>query len=177
MKTFVMTMLCLLASSSTWSQDELPMNSLANVYAQNNPALVYSYHSSTQTHHYSGNWDFDNDGQMDQLMFVGNGGVHLYFHLRLILSSDNYVRDYPFMSLDMPMLPSEEYSSRKDFNPLYMQCPLSVLDCNGDKAPDIFIRLDQATFCSNTSLLREHRIISRLILLTFDNGKVKLQNY
>ncbi len=178
MKTIVMTLLVLLASSLAWSQEEgLPLNSFEYLYAAIHPDLHYSYDAATQTHNYSGNWDFDGDSIADQLMFVGNGGVHLYFHLRLVLSTDEYVRDYPFISVDMPVLPAAEYASRKEFNPLFMQCPISVLDCNGDKSPDIFIRLDQSAYTVNAALLREHRINSHMLMVTFQKGKVKLQNY
>ena len=37
---------------------------------------------------YSGNWDIDGDGRKDSVLFIGNGGAHLYYHLRLRLSSE-----------------------------------------------------------------------------------------
>ena len=72
-------------------------NSFEEVLKRTCPLLKYSYNDSSQTHNYSGNWDFDADGKADELYFIGNGGAHLYFHLRIILSSDELENYFQFI--------------------------------------------------------------------------------
>jgi hypothetical protein len=38
-------------------------NSFEDIYQYSYPQLIYSYNDATQTHSYSGNRDFDGDGQ------------------------------------------------------------------------------------------------------------------
>lgn len=37
-------------------------------------------------------------------ILFGNGGVHAFYYLRLILSSSGVAKDYPFLELDMPYI-------------------------------------------------------------------------
>src|SRR5690349_18351554 len=79
-----------------------PGNSCKPMIDKHKTSLHYSYDVKTQIHDYSGNWDFDGDSETDDLYFVGTGGAHLYFYLRIILSSDKKVRNYNFLNLDLP---------------------------------------------------------------------------
>src|SRR3954471_2996099 len=78
---------------TTYAQsDTVPGNSCQPYFNSKKVSINYSYSVSTQTHDYSNNWDFDGDGKTDNLYFIGTGGAHLYFYLRIVLSSDKKVR-------------------------------------------------------------------------------------
>lgn len=64
------------ATSKKTNQDEMPSNSFENRFK--NTAINYTYFEESQTHDYSGNWDFDRDGKFDTLQFIGDNGAHLY---------------------------------------------------------------------------------------------------
>ena len=78
-----------------------PTNSLSELYK--NTDIHYSYDEASQTHDYSGNWDFDGDGIADKLLFVGNGGAHLQFWPTFYLSSNDSVFSFPSLPTDMPI--------------------------------------------------------------------------
>ena len=99
-------MLPFLTTAVAWSQSGMPSNSFEASYKKTNPTINYKYDSLRQIHDYSNNWDFDEDGKPDQVYFVGTGGAHLYYFLRVILSTDNLVRDFSFIQSDFPVLPS-----------------------------------------------------------------------
>ena len=78
-----------------------PTNSFSELYKNTN--IHYSYDEESQTHDYSGNWDFDGDGIADKLLFVGNGGVHLQFCPTFYLSGNDSVFSFPALPTDMPI--------------------------------------------------------------------------
>jgi hypothetical protein len=65
------------AQSDTTEIEEIG-NSCQPYFDGNKVSLHYSYSLANQTHNYSGNWDFDGDGNTDELYFIGTGGAHLY---------------------------------------------------------------------------------------------------
>ena len=104
MKLLFITFVCGILSMTLEAQTDHITNSYKETYDVSFPKLKYSYDSSGQTHDYSGNWDFDGDKKSDSLYFIGNGGAHLYFHLRLILSSEGIVRDFQYLVSDFQCL-------------------------------------------------------------------------
>ena len=144
-------------------------NSFEEKYKEN-PTINYSYDENKQVHNYSNNWDFDNDGINDELYFVGTGGAHLYFFLRLILSSDKVVRDFPYLISDYPILPSgENFNPKEDY--------FAVLDIKKNNNKAIFIRLDAPSFFISTDILKRKRVKTNLIVLTLKNGKAVLKDF
>ena len=96
MKTTILLILFLSVLENSFSQDFeywFPTNSLKEGYLKKRPNLKYSYEKVKQTHDYSNNWDFDGDNVKDELYFIGNVGAHLYYQLRVILSSNKKVYD------------------------------------------------------------------------------------
>lgn len=91
----------LLAGIGLFGCDAQPTNSFSELYKNTN--IHYSYIESSQTHDYSGNWDFDGDGIADKLLFVGNGGVHLQFCPTFYLSGNDSVFSFPALPTDMPI--------------------------------------------------------------------------
>jgi hypothetical protein len=72
--------------------------------------IKYIKHPGTNavnlSYDYTNKWDLDGDGKMDAVYFIGNGGAHTYFFLRVVLSTDNKTRNFPFIQLDMPYITS-----------------------------------------------------------------------
>lgn len=97
-------------------------NSYKRTLSEKYPGLLYSYIDSSQTHDYSGNWDLDGDGKKDGVLFVGNGGAHLFFHLRLVVGDK--VWNLKWVEVDMPMLGE-----------------FVVDDFDGDGRKEVYIRL------------------------------------
>lgn len=85
--TFILNAISFAAYSQHIEKIDIPSNSFENEYRISNPTLNYSYDEISQIHNYSNNWDFDNDGIKDQIYFVGTSGAHVYYFLRVVLSS------------------------------------------------------------------------------------------
>ncbi|HEX2627785.1 MAG TPA: hypothetical protein VHM26_02195, partial [Chitinophagaceae bacterium] len=152
------------------SQEDSTSNSFAATYSKTHPDLKYVYDVAHQTHDYSGNWDFDKDGKTDDVLFVGTGGAHIYFYLRIVLSSDKVVRNYTHLNLDFPMLPGvEELSQPNILN------QFTVVDANLDGHNDILISLDKFSLGSNW--LKKHHLSSNTILITFKGTNIAFRNY
>jgi len=137
-------------SFAAFSQDidtlEIPSNSFENVYRISNPTLKYSYDEISQIHNYSHNWDFDNDGIKDELYFVGTGGAHIYYFLRVILSSDKKVRNINFIQTDYPLLTkTDTLNSEKSI------FGFDVMNTGIELTPTIIVRLDESTFDAFTN--------------------------
>lgn len=143
-------------------------NSFEEYYKKSNPALLYSYDSVSQTHNYSNNWDFDKDGVKDKVYFIGKVGAHLYFYLRLILSSDGKQRDFKYIESDIPVLTATD---TLNFNKTSIGFIVASMPNNA--TPVIIVRLDESTLIYNEKAFSKRRITTKNVLLTFKNRKVK----
>lgn len=145
--------------------DTVLSNSFFNYYNTSHISIKYNYKERTQTHDYSGNWDFDGDGIADDLFFIGNGAAHLYFHLRIKLSSEHSVKDFPFVSMDMPVFRNKTITTSNN-----MQWPdsigFSVSDFDNDGRNDLFVVLDNASKISKKKDLSFYKV-----LLQYKEGK------
>jgi len=157
------------------SQTDNMSNSFEETYKKTNPTINYFYDENEQIHNYSNNWDFDNDGINDDVYFVGTGGAHLYYFLRVILSSDQIVRDFPYLISDFPILPSNEESTQSNFNP--QKTFFTIFDIDEKNNNAIFIRLDDISFLVSKKILKSKKIKTNLIVLTFKNGKTILKDF
>src|SRR5215510_7068458 len=115
--TFAVLILFFVSTISYSQTDSNTYNSFESIYKKRNPSLNYKYNREKQIHDYSNNWDLDNDSKPDQIYFVGTGGAHLYYYLRVILSTDNVVRNFPFIESDFPALPADEELKDPGFKP------------------------------------------------------------
>jgi len=166
---------------TTYAQsDTVSGNSCQSYFEIKKVNIHYSYSVRNQTHDYSNNWDFDGDGKTDKLYFIGNGGAHLYFHLRLILSSDKKIRDFPFLNLDMPCLGEiAELKNAKFYPPPAF--PQFVVDNFatgglGDNANDkIYLHLDK--YSTIPSELKKRGVTSRYLLLYYDKREITIKNF
>jgi len=143
-------------------------NSFENDYRISNPALTYSYDNTSQTHNYSNNWDFDNDGIKDKMYFVGTGGAHLYYFLKVVLSSDEKSREFDFAESDIPILTATDTLN-------FDQTPTGfvVTDFGKNLTPSIIVRLDDQSYYANKDVLTKNGINTKNIVISFENGKTK----
>lgn len=130
------------------------------------PSLRYHYDSISQIHDYSGNWDFDKDGLHDGVYFVGTGGAHLYYYLKVILSSDKRERNLTFIETDFPLLAATDSLNLDPASPGF-----AVAEAGKDAITKIFVRLDDQSFHANIDILQKYRISTQNMVISFNNGK------
>ena len=150
-------------------------NSCQSYLKRVNPGIKYSYNKYSQIHDYSGNWDLDGDGVPDRILFIGEGGTHLYFHLMIILSSNiDLVNNYPWLAIDVPCLGNtNDLKTSEDAHPFFV-----VDDFDGDGKKDIYLALDHNTWCAiPTEWKNTHGITSRQLLLKYKKGKIVISNF
>jgi hypothetical protein len=147
---------------------DIPSNSFETNYHKSNPTLKYSYDNISQTHNYSDNWDFDQDGIKDGLYFVGMGGAHLYYYLKVILSSDKKSKEIKFIQSDFPFLIANDRTNMEQ-----AALGFAVADIGKDLTPTIIVRLDNDTYNANKKELIKNKINTKKIAISFENGKTK----
>ncbi|HRZ41277.1 MAG TPA: hypothetical protein P5228_01080 [Bacteroidales bacterium] len=146
-------------------------NSFGDLLRKTHPDLKYHYDSISQIHNYSDNWDFDHDGIRDELYFVGTGGAHLYYYLRVILSSDAVVRDMHLAESDFPVLTATDTI---DFD--RTSAGFVVAAPGFDANPSIIVRLDDQSYFANREVLKHHGIRTKNIVISFVNGKTVIRS-
>jgi hypothetical protein len=140
-------------------------------YRYKNSEIKYVYAESTQTHDYSGNWDFDGDTKKDSLLFIGEGGAHLFYHLKVVLSSNYEVYNYPWITTDFPLLDSSEKLSAKDIQ----QFPKFVVaDFNKDSLQDIYVNISDGH--NIPAEAKKNGISTPQVVIRF-NGKLVVCDY
>jgi len=111
----------------------------------------------------------------DQLYFIGTGGAHLYYFLRIVLSADKTVRDFPFIASDFPILPTGEELTKKNYRPNPDQTFFAVFkDAN---TLSIFIKLDESTYATSQKYLRRNAVHTNLLTICFKDGKTILKDF
>jgi len=170
--TFILNVFAFAVYSQNAGKLDIHINSFENEYRLSNPALIYSFDKITLIHNYSNNWDFDNDGIKDELYFVGTGGAHIYYFLRVILSSDKKVRDVNFIQTDFPFLNETDILNSEKTNTGF-----AVLNIEKELTPSIIVRLDESTYYAFKKELMKENIKSRNCLISFKNGKTKLSSF
>ncbi len=168
---FFLTVFTTTVYSQRFDSLEIPSNSFESSYRKTNPNLMYKYDDISQTHNYSNNWDFDKDGINDELYFIGTGGTHLYYYLKVILSTDKLPREFDFIQSDFPFLTATDTLNMN-------KTPLGfvVADLETDMKPTVIVRLDDKTYQVNKNKLTKLRIKTRNIAISFENGKSNYQS-
>ena len=156
-------------------QQELPL--VSHKCNENRLPIHYSYDSTSQIHNYSGNWDFDKDGKKDAVFFIGTGGAHLYFYLRVVLSLDNKKRDFSFLEIDHPCAGDARELIHDDFGLLPMFPQFVVHDFDSDSFDEIYLHIDQPTFSVMPMRYKRKVSYSRHILLKYKNGNFVLRKF
>lgn len=168
---FLFTIILIILTSTGFSQQtdslKIPSNSFENSYRKSNPNLTYSYDDISQIHNYSNNWDLDKDGIKDEVYFVGTGGAHLYYFLKVVLSTDKISREFNFIQSDFPFLTASD-----TLNIEKTILGFVVTDLGKDLTPTIIVRLDEQTFYDNKEL-KKRNIKTKNVVVSFENGKTK----
>ena len=136
MKTSLIILFIVLSFQYCFSQTD-SVRVINEEYTQ----FIYNKHTKTKnlSYNYSNKWDFDGDTKMDSLYFIGNGGVHAYFYLKIILSSDNLPRYFRTVQLDMPYISTFENLKMQNKNPAIQ---FVVGDLNYDGKLDIYLNFN-----------------------------------
>lgn len=150
---------CTISKKTT--QDEMPSNSFEIHFK--NTTTNYAYCEESQTHDYSGNWDFDGDGKFDTLHFIGNNGAHLYYHLNVGLSSEKEKRSYTWLLTDFPLLESFDtflkYTNVVNF---------VVHDFNDDGLEDIYLNCEENGYTVLSDAQKALGLTTSRIVISFN---------
>lgn len=144
-------------------------------FSKSAPTLKYKYNAKNQTHDYSGNWDFDNDGKFDSLFFVGNNAAHIYYHLKIVLSTNNEISNFPFLELEFPRFENINELKQANFYPLPQFPKFVVYDFDSDGIDEIFLNLDNKTIIPKK--MQKSGLTSKYILLDFLDKKMIVKNF
>ncbi len=156
-------------STSTASNDSLQpayASYLQNIYDPQTGFINPSYN-------YSGKWDVDGDGKKDAVYFIGNGGAHIYFYLRVVLSSDGVVRDFPSAQVDMPFI---ETGTRLKEMGKNSAIQFAVADFNKDGIVDFYLNFDNH-FGHLTEAWRKMGVRTRHVIMSFATRKLTVRDY
>lgn len=151
--------------------DTVQGNSLYTYVQERNPALQYSYLEQSQTHDYSGNWDIDGDGKTDSIFWIGNGGAHLMYHVKIALSHNRQTYKYPDFEIDLPFPESLEVVCGN----VMRLVEFSVGDFDKDGRNEIYIFFDSRG--PIPAKWRHKGISSHHIMLKFQRNKIRVLNF
>jgi hypothetical protein len=167
---FIFTLSWIVFTLTVYAQQadslDIPSNSYESNYRISRPTLIYSYDEVAQIHNYSTNWDFDKDGIKDELYFVGTGGAHVYYFLKVILSSDKKSREFNFIQSDVPFLAATDTSNIEKIGWGFI-----VADMGKNQTPTIIVRLDASSYNAFEKELTNYNIKTRMISIDFENGR------
>lgn len=145
----------------------IPADSYEKQISLSYPTINYSYDSTAQTHNYSNNWDLDKDGINDEVYFIGTGGVHLYYFLKVVLSSDHRPREFDFIQTDLPL-----FTGADTTNAAQTPFGFKVVYLGTSLKPTILVRIDEQTFYNNPAI-QKRKIKTKNVMLSFEKGKAK----
>jgi hypothetical protein len=142
----------------------------------NEENLKYMYNPETNTsnlsYDYSNKWDLDGDGQKDSLFFIGNGGAHTYFFLRIVLSNDNKLRDFSSIKIDMPIISDQNLPKESGKNSAVQFIP-GDFDNNG--TVDLYINFNNS-FSRIPKEWKKKGIVSKYVIISFNAKSLKVRN-
>lgn len=157
------------------SVSEAASNSFEKDYKRTNPALIYTYDDAAQTHNYSGNWDLDGDGKKDSVLFAGNGAAHIYYYLKIILSSAVADVNLPMLAFDFPGLGT--ITALRSSDKTIPDLPQFIVhDFDSDGLADIYLHFDP-NFSQVPDTWRKKGIKSGPVILTYKNSNWIVRNY
>jgi hypothetical protein len=169
--TFILPLLTL--SIILAQEDSIETNSYEHYLKKDYPQLSYRYDDAHQTHSYSGNWDFDGDKIPDSLFFTGNGGIHLFYQLKIVLSSGHPLKNFPTLLMDIPYLGKAEDITKEEVSLLPQ---FAVHDFDADGIMEIYINYDPS-FSSVQKKWKSEGVTSRQILIKIKNNNLVIKNF
>lgn len=179
-KLFILFVICLHSCTCSKRPGEtqksllLPEDMVSNSFAYKfkNSMIKYDYVNDSQVHDYSGNWDFDGDNIKNSLLFIGQGGAHLFYHLKVVLSAINEVYNYQWISTDLPLLESAEKLTSRDIDlfPKFV-----IADFNKDSLQDIYVNISDGH--NIPAEAKKNGISTPQVVLSFNRKREKLEVY
>ncbi len=153
-------------------------------YAQTIPFdenYVQIYNPYTQTinssYDYSDLYDLDGDGKKDSLLFIGNGGAHVYYYLKIVTSSDQKTWAFPTAQIDFPY-PETKQKLTKKASACFPQ--LMIDDLDGDKKDEIYLNFYEDLYDDSYQIPTEWKkqgVKSKRVILNFEKGKLLVKDY
>lgn len=174
MKFLILISYGLLMAELSYSQTD---SAITDMETWNKEYLQDIYNPQTKSvntsYNYSNKWDLDGDHKNDALFFIGNGGAHTYYFLRVKLSSDHLVRDFTSIQLDMPYFQDPKLLDEYGKSPAIQ---FVVKDLDKDGVLDLYLNFNNS-FGSISKIFRQKGITSKYIILGFSDGKMKVSDY
>lgn len=138
--------------------------------------IKYMYNPETNTsnlsYDYSNKWDLDGDGQKDSLFFIGNGGAHTYFFLRIVLSNDHKVREFSSINIDMPFI-SDQNLIKESGKKSAAQFIAADFDNNG--TVDLYINFNNS-FSRIPKEWKNKGVVSKYVIISFNANTLQVRN-
>lgn len=172
-RLLIFSLIVLISFKILAQKDSVITNSYENYLKIDYPKILYHYDDARQTHSYSGNWDFDGDKIPDSLFFIGNGGAHLFYQLKMGLSSGQRLKDFPELFVDLPY-PGKAEDIMKEEISLVPQ--FVVHDFDSDGIVEVYINFDPS-FSSIQKRWKREGATSRRILIKIKNSNVVIKNF
>ncbi|MEO6722195.1 MAG: hypothetical protein ABIN67_17645 [Ferruginibacter sp.] len=129
--------------------------------------------SENLSYNYSNKWDFDGDSKNDSLYFIGNGGAHTYFFLRIILSSDGLIRNFPTIQIDMPFFATIETLNKLGQN---SSVQFVISDFDNNKTQDIYLNFNNP-FGFIPKAWENKGVKTKNVLLSFAGTIISVKDY
>jgi len=120
------------------------------------------------------NWldkfDFDGDSINDHIYFDFSGGAHCCYKIKIVLSSDNMERKFPF-EMDGGYIGGVDNSQPDQFD---------IRDIDNDGLPEILMRIQTYNGESGTIPAKwniDYGIKSNFIVIEYTGGQIKTSDY
>ena len=152
-----------------------PYPPIPNPYFPMDSSINYTYIKASQTHDYSNNWDFDGDGLLDDLKFVGNGGAHTLFSLVVRLKSQKTAYSFDCISTDFPKL--ENMAALDLSDSLSILPKFVIFDFNSDGISDIYLNTDDGSLDVCKQERAKLGLKTSRIVIAFNSGKPVFKDY
>lgn len=127
--------------------------------------------SVNSSYDYSNKYDFDGDNINDSLLLIGNGGAHVYYYLKIVLSSDNIERNFPTVQMDFVY-----EATKKELENIDSLIQIGVYDFDDDGKNEIYLNFNN-DFSTIPNEWKEKGIKSKRVMLNFENHELTCTDY
>lgn len=155
-------------NSSNNDTQEIPMDeNAAYIYNPHleDSILVYTYTNPK--------WDLDGDKKVDSIQFVGNGGAHQYYYLRIKLSSKTKWNHFHSLSIDFPEPLDINLIDPENLSYESYRC--DIFDFDNDGLNEIRIQLDDKTEMPDRS--EKNGLHTKELWVDYENNQLNVKDY
>lgn len=174
-KIILIISLIILGITNSFAQIDSSVFEDVSVYNNKYGQQIYNTETNTYnfSYNYSDKWDLDGDGTKDSVFFIGNGGAHTYFYLRIVLSLDKIQRNYPTFNIDMPFFINKDTLDKYGKS---TGLQFVVADFNKDNIYEIYLNVDN-NWSSIPKKWKRKGVKTKCILLALNDGKESIKDY